>query len=96
VPAASTSGVPKTRTGLVWWALGFSMLLMIVVLIFVLQNLSSVHTSFFNTSWTIPLGLDLLLAALLGGVVAFLLSAARMLQLRRLVRTGQKNRDTWR
>ena len=88
VPADIPSGptVATTRTGIAWWALGFSLLLLIVVLIFVLQNLSSASTTFFSIKWTIPLGLDLLLAALLGGVIAFLLGAARMLQLRRVAR----------
>ena len=84
--------VPRTRTGVVWWAFGFSMLLLILVLIFVLQNLSPASTSFFSIRWTIPLGLDLLLAALLGGVIAFLLGAARMLQLRRVARHYARSR----
>jgi uncharacterized integral membrane protein len=83
-PTAPT--VATTRTDFLWWAFGFSMLLLILVLVFVLQNLSSVSTTFFSVKWTIPLGLDLLLAALLGGVIAFLLGAARMLQLRRTAR----------
>jgi uncharacterized integral membrane protein len=62
------------------------MLLLILVLVFVLQNLSSTNTSFFSVKWTIPLGLDLLLATLLGGVIAFLLGTVRMLQLRRVAR----------
>jgi uncharacterized integral membrane protein len=62
------------------------MLLLILVLVFILQNLSSASTSFFSVKWTIPLGLDLLLATLLGGVIAFLLGTARMLQLRRVAR----------
>src|SRR3982074_3483001 len=76
--------VPGTRTGVAWWALGLSLLLLILVLVFVLQNLTSASTSFFTIKWTIPLGLDLLLAALLGGVIAFLLGGARMLQIRRV------------
>ena len=84
--------VPRTRTGVAWWALGFSMLLLILVLIFVLQNLSPASTSFFSIKWTLPLGLDLLLAALLGGVIAFLLGAARMLQLRRVARHYARSR----
>ena len=83
---APVTAVPNTRTGVVWWALGFSMLLLVLVLVFVLQNLSNTTTSFFGVTWTIPLGIDLLLAALLGGVIVFLLGAARMLQLRRLAR----------
>jgi uncharacterized integral membrane protein len=62
------------------------MLLLILILVFVLQNLSSASTTFFSIKWTIPLGLDLLLAALLGGLIVFLLGVARMLQLRRLAR----------
>ena len=85
-PSPSGPTVPLTRTGAVWWALGFSMLLLVLVLVFVLQNLSSTSTSFFSVKWTIPLGLDLLLATLLGGVIAFLLGTARMLQLRRVAR----------
>jgi uncharacterized integral membrane protein len=85
-PSPSRPTVPTTRTGAVWWALGFSMLLLVLVLVFVLQNLTSASTSFFSVKWTIPLGLDLLLASLLGGVIAFLLGTARMLQLRRVAR----------
>ena len=62
------------------------MLLLIVVLVFVLQNLSAASTTFFSVKWTIPLGLDLLMAALFGGLIVFLLGGARMLQLRRLAR----------
>jgi uncharacterized integral membrane protein len=85
--------VPRTRTGVAWWALGFSLLLLILVLIFVLQNLSPVGTTFFSLKWTIPIGLDLLLATLLGGVIAFLLGAARMLQLRRVARRYARSRQ---
>jgi uncharacterized integral membrane protein len=66
------------------------MLLLVLVLVFVLQNLSSASTSFFSVKWTIPLGLDLLLASLLGGVIAFLLGTARMLQLRRVARRNSR------
>jgi uncharacterized integral membrane protein len=62
------------------------MLLLVLILVFVLQNLSATNTNFFSIKWTIPLGLDLLLAALLGGLIVFLLGVARMLQLRRLAR----------
>jgi uncharacterized integral membrane protein len=70
----------------VWGALGIGMLLLILILVFVLQNLSSASTTFFSINWTIPLGLDLLLAAVLGGLIVFVLGGARILQLRRLAR----------
>jgi uncharacterized integral membrane protein len=90
-PAEVRPTVPSTRTGVAWWALGLSLLLLILVLVFVLQNLTSTTTSFFSIKWTIPLGLDLLLAALLGGVIAFLLGGARMLQIRRVARRYARN-----
>ncbi len=83
---APAAVVTRTRTGIVWWALGFSMVLLVITMVFVLQNLGSASIKFFTVAWTIPLGLDLLLAALLGGLFAFLLGAARILQLRRLAR----------
>lgn len=86
VASAQPALLPVTRTGVAWWALGFSLFLLVLVLIFVLQNLGNTTTSFFGLRWTIPLGLDLLLATLLGGVIAFLLGAARMLQIRRVAR----------
>ncbi len=87
--------MPNTRTGVVWWALGFSMLLLVLVLVFILQNLAAASTNLFSVKWTIPLGLDLLLAALLGGLIVFLLGVGRMLQLRRLARryAGAQRRD---
>lgn len=90
--SAGAPGIRTTRTAAAWSALGFGLLLLIVVLVFVLQNLTSVRTSFFGAKWTIPLGLDLLLAAILGGVIAFLLGGARMLQLRRAARAQLRGR----
>jgi uncharacterized integral membrane protein len=90
-PGGARPTVPTTRTGVAWWALGLSLLLLILILVFVLQNLTSTTTTFFSIKWTIPLGLDLLLASILGGVIAFLLGGARMLQLRRVVRRYARN-----
>jgi uncharacterized integral membrane protein len=81
--ASGHSGLSRTRIAFAWWTLGFSVVLLIVVLIFTLQNLSPANTKFFGAVWTIPLGLDLLLAALVGAGIAFLLGGARILQLRR-------------
>jgi uncharacterized integral membrane protein len=97
-PATSASsaapiGAQRTRTGIVWWALGFSMVLLVITMVFVLQNLGTVSISFFTVRWAIPLGLDLLLAALLGGLITFGLGVARILQLRRLAhRTARAQR----
>jgi uncharacterized integral membrane protein len=90
---APLPGSSRTRIAFAWWTLGFSVLLLIVVLIFTLQNLSDAKTKFFGAVWTIPLGLDLLLAALVGAGIAFLLGAARIFQLRRGARWSDSRRD---
>lgn len=64
---------------------------MILVLVFVLQNLASATTTFFGARWTIPLGVDLLFAAVLGGLVVFLVGTTRMLQLRRMLRRAVRS-----
>lgn len=59
---------------------------LIVILVFILQNLHDAKVSFFAAHWDIPLGLDLLLAALLGGVIVSVAGAARIAQLRMTAR----------
>jgi uncharacterized integral membrane protein len=65
--------------------------LLLVVLVFILQNLKSVRVSFFWVHWRIPLAIDLLLAAILGGLIVFTAGSVRILQLRRLVRRHARN-----
>jgi len=93
IAPAPPPALSRTRVAVAWWTLGFSVVLLIVVLIFTLQNLSPANTKFFGAVWTIPLGLDLLLAALVGAGIAFLLGAARIFQLRRGARRLDSRRD---
>jgi hypothetical protein len=62
------------------------MILLVAVLIFILQNLHSTTVHFVNASWRIPLGVDLLFAVILGGLIVFCAGSLRILQLRRLAR----------
>jgi uncharacterized integral membrane protein len=78
--------VPSTRTGRAWLSLSALIVVLIVVLVFILQNLTSVRVSFFVVHWKIPLALDLLLAAILGGGVVLTAGSLRILQLRRLAK----------
>jgi hypothetical protein len=59
-----------------------------------LENLHATDATFFGVHWRIPLGLDLLLAALLGATAVFVVGAARTLQLRLLARRTMRARDT--
>jgi len=87
-----TSPVPSTRAGTLWVALGVGFVLLVVVLVFVMENLHSVRASFFGAHWDLPLGVDILLGALLGGAVVLLFGAVRIIQLRRLARRHHRAR----
>ncbi|MGH9056230.1 MAG: LapA family protein [Acidimicrobiales bacterium] len=90
ISGAATGGeqpkpvIPASRAALVWGALAAGMALLVVVLVFILENLTSVKASFFTIHWKIPLGVDLLFAAVLGGLIVFAAGSLRILQLRRL------------
>ncbi len=56
---------------------------LVLVLVFILQNLQAVAVSFLFFHGRLPLGVALLVAATLGGVIVVAAGAARVVQLRR-------------
>ncbi len=78
--------VTPSRAGRLWVAVIGAIIVLALVLVFILQNLKTTSVQFFSLHWRIPLGIDLLFAAILGGLVVFFIGAVRILQLRRLVR----------
>jgi uncharacterized integral membrane protein len=87
------SGIPSTRTSVSWTAVAVAIIALVVVVVFILENLHATDATFFGAHWRIPLGLDLLLAALLGAAAVFVVGAARTLQLRLLARRTMRARD---
>jgi uncharacterized integral membrane protein len=83
---SSEAIIPSTRTASAWFSLAAVMVLLVCALVFILQNLQSVKVSFLTLHWRIPLGIDLLFAAILGGLIVFAAGSLRILQLRRLAR----------
>jgi uncharacterized integral membrane protein len=77
------TAVKFTRTASVWSALIVGFLILIVLLIFITQNLADAPVTFLGWHWTLPLGVQLLLAAICGGLVTVLAGTARIFQLRR-------------
>ena len=86
-------GVPSTRASGSWTFVAVAIAALIVVLVFILENLHATDATFFGVHWRLPLGLDLLLAALLGATAVFVIGAARTLQLRLLARRTMRARD---
>jgi uncharacterized integral membrane protein len=82
-PTQDVAEVGFTRAGALWTSLILGFLILIVLLIFITQNTDSTPFTFLNWHWNLPLGVAILLAAVCGGLITALASAARMFQLRR-------------
>ena len=78
-----TSEVKFTRAAALWTSLILGFLILIVLLVFITQNTASTPFTFLSWHWDLPLGVAILLAAVCGGLITALVSAARMFQLRR-------------
>jgi uncharacterized integral membrane protein len=79
-----------TRASAAWVATSVALLLLILLIVFILQNSAKVEVRFLGMSGSIPLGMALLIAAVGGGVVVAIAGVARVTQLRiNARRTGQ-------
>jgi uncharacterized integral membrane protein len=67
-----------------------AILLLILLIIFILQNQDPVTVKFFGLQGELPLGTALLIAALAGGGVVFVIGAVRIVQLRRSARRAAR------
>lgn len=90
-PAQTGSHVPQTRSGKAYAFLALGGVVLIILLIFILQNLKEVKVSFLFVHWRLPLAISLLLATILGGLVVFTAGSIRILQLRRHIRKNPPN-----
>lgn len=71
-----------TRASAVWFAVVPALLLLILLIVFMLQNPTKVDVHFLGFVGTLPLGIALLIAAVAGGVVVGIAGVARVSQLR--------------
>jgi uncharacterized integral membrane protein len=76
----------RTRTSAMWFGVWAGVVGVILLIIFVAQNTASVEVNFLWMSGSISLALALLIAGVAGAAVAMGVAAARIIQLRRLVR----------
>ena len=83
---------PAPRSRHLWLGLVPGMVALVLMLVFIFQNLRETTVSFLGFSGGAPLGLALVAAALLGGVIVFGLGSVRIVQLRKLSRTQGRGR----
>jgi uncharacterized integral membrane protein len=93
-PVHTTAGDPvvtRTRTGGLYAGLILSALVLVVLLVFILQNLDPVRIQFLGLAGQLPIGVALLLAAVAGLLLVAIPGGLRILQLRRAAqRAGQR------
>ncbi len=85
-PALPQHVVRRTRMGGVWLASASFAVVLLLLLIFILENSRSVDVGFFGAHGHLPLGVALLLAAVLGVLMVVIPGTARIIQLRMTAR----------
>lgn len=79
----------RSRSGGFYGGLIFSALVLLVLLIFILENLDPVRIEFLWLEGTLPVGVALLFAAIAGLLLAAIPAGLRIMQLRRAARRGE-------
>jgi uncharacterized integral membrane protein len=74
---------PRSRAGAVWIGACVAAIVLIVLIIFMLQNTQPVQVTLFAMQGTIPLAIALLIAGVGVGIVALTIGTIRIGQLRR-------------
>ena len=82
--------IKRTRTGGIWVAVGFFAVILLLLLIFILQNGQKVDISYMGAHGHLPLGVALLLAAVCGVLLVVLAGTARISQLRATARRHRR------
>ena len=75
--------IARTKVSGTWIAVIVAVVGLAFLLVFILQNLTSVTVRFLGAVGTLPMGVAMLLAAVAGALLLALLGSARIMQLRR-------------
>jgi uncharacterized integral membrane protein len=82
--------IRRTRISSTWVAIGFFAVILLLLLIFILQNGHTVEVSYLGFHGHLPLGVALLLSAVCGVLLVGLAGTARILQLRAAARRRRR------
>ena len=83
-------GEQHTRLSGAWTALVLGVVALVLILVFILQNLQSVDLSFVTFRGQLPLAVALLFAVILGAVIVIAFGGARIVQLRMVARHARR------
>jgi uncharacterized integral membrane protein len=73
--------LPVTRASAAWVATGIALLLLVMLIVFILQNSTRVEVHYLGLAGSLPLGMALLIAAVGAGVAVAIAGGARVTQL---------------
>ena len=82
--------VRRTRVGGVWVASALFAVVLLLLLIFILENGQRANISFFGAHGHLPLGVALLLGAVLGVLLVVIPGTGRIIQLRMVARRHRR------
>lgn len=82
-------GERRTRLSGAWTALVIGLLALVLILVFILQNLQNVGLSFLVFHGHLPLAVALLFAVILGAIIVLAFGGARITQLRLVARRAR-------
>jgi uncharacterized integral membrane protein len=85
------SAVKFTRAAALWSALIVGFVILILLLVFIMQNTDSTTIHLFVWEWNLPVGVAILLAAVCGGLLTVAAGTARIIQLRRAAKKNLKS-----
>jgi uncharacterized integral membrane protein len=80
----------RSRVGGFWVGLILGALVLVVLLVFILQNGQRAQLSFFGAQGQVPLGVAMLLAALAGALIVAVPGSIRIVQLRRATKAARR------
>lgn len=87
-------GEQNTRLSGAWTAVVIGLLALVLILVFILQNLQSVEISFLVFHGHLPLAVALLFAVILGATIVLAFGGARIMQLRMVARASRRRGAT--
>lgn len=89
-PTATTDPVRRTRASNAWIAIIVFAVMLVLLLIFILQNTQSVEVSYFGANGRVSLAVAMLLAAVAGVLLTAIAGSLRIWQLRRHLRRSNR------
>ncbi len=84
------NAVKRTRAAATWTGVILGLLILILLLVFILQNLTDTTTHFLAWEMQMPLGITVLFAAITGAALTALVGGVRIIQLRRAAKKNLK------